>query len=87
MLETLDQEGVGMFWTVLTIVACLIAAVLVAFLCSHILESDRVRRGWKRRRVRVPRGPRYPVVTRRWVGRFFYWKNEWAPRNGPNDRQ
>ncbi|RJP32250.1 MAG: hypothetical protein C4536_06560 [Actinobacteria bacterium] len=70
-----------MFWTVFTIAACIATAVLVAYLCIRILESKRVRRGWGRRRIRVPGGPKFPVVTRHWFGRFFYWKNEWVDKD------
>jgi len=81
------MEGSGMFWTVFTIMACIAAAVLTAYLCVRLLESDRVRRGWRKRRVHVPKGPRYPVSRRRWFGRFYYWKVDWVPEEKPHDKE
>ncbi|MBN2026836.1 MAG: hypothetical protein JW854_08780 [Actinobacteria bacterium] len=75
-----------MFWTVFTIVASIAAAVLTAYLCVRILESDRVRRGWQKKRVRVPKGPRYPRSRRHWIGNLFVWKIDWAPEDKPHDK-
>jgi peptidoglycan/LPS O-acetylase OafA/YrhL len=82
----MQREGAGMFWTVFTVAASIIAAVMAAYLCVRLLESDRVKRGWRKKRVHVPKGPRYPKSRRHWIGHLFVWNIDWVPEDKPHDK-